>query len=435
MRTHHPSNMSTSNQSFSNNSNTRQISHKERSYCSFSDKERNDSSRWDQLHNDDSTTRSGRSHHNATSVDTIILPESPSQTHHTSLKTTLDSTFNRTSIPSSSHANTHQTTPPTSPILQQPTLPPLQNNDQTTRYETFMQQEFLDQLQNQSHSTNQPSFSRTHVSETLFSDDGQHNQLMRNLSPLHQSKHDMVTHQSQHSQPLYATSSPSGRQPSFHPDVTGISHKHDTSNDSPGGSSIILNRSPALRSHDNTQSSQASPEYVSIQHHSSPLQSSTSTESPSQRTIVHQQTPPSMVNVSIQNDMSNDQNMSNLQQPSPIASQPVVHPPPQHQMATDTSSDENRPLLPHTKPKSMRKRPKPTTPAQPQPQPEPPRRSTRQHVAPDRLTYDHHFTQQSTRSSVTSSEPQPSTSTGLPNTNQPSTSQSRREPKQKKPNQ
>jgi hypothetical protein len=127
--------------------------------------------------------------------------------------------------------------------------------------------------------------------------------------------------------------------------------------------------------------------------------------------------------------------MSNLQQPSPIASQPVVHPPPQHQMATDTSSDENRPLLPHTKPKSMRKRPKPTTPAQPQPQPEPPRRSTRQHVAPDRLTYDHHFTQQSTRSSVTSSEPQPSTSTGLPNTNQPSTSQSRREPKQKKPNQ
>jgi hypothetical protein len=114
--------------------------------------------------------------------------------------------------------------------------------------------------------------------------------------------------------------------------------------------------------------------------------------------------------------------MSNLQQPSPIASQPVVHPPPQHQMATDTSSDENRPLLPHTKPKSMRKRPKPTTPA-------------RQHVAPDRLTYDHHFTQQSTRSSVTSSEPQPSTSTGLPNTNQPSTSQSRREPKQKKPNQ
>jgi hypothetical protein len=50
------------------------------------------------------------------------------------------------------------------------------------------------------------------------------------------------------------------------------------------------------------------------------------------------------------------------------------------------------------------------------------------------LTYDHHFTQQSTRSSVTSSEPQPSTSTGLPNTNQPSTLQSRREPKQKKPN-
>jgi hypothetical protein len=173
---------------------------------------------------------------------------------------------------------------------------------------------------------------------------------------------------------------------------------------------------------------------VSIRHHSSPLQSSTSTESPSQRTIIHQQTPPSVVNVSIQNDMSNEQNMSNLHQSSPIASQPVVHSPPQHQMAIDTSSDEDRPLLPRTKPKNMRKRPKPSTPSQPQPQPEPPRRSTRQHVAPDRLTYDHHFTQQSTRSSVTSSEPQPSTSTGLPNTNQPSTLQSRREPKQKKPN-
>jgi hypothetical protein len=58
--------------------------------------------------------------------------------------------------------------------------------------------------------------------------------------------------------------------------------------------------------------------------------------------------------------------MSNLQRPSPIASQPVVHPPPQHQMATDTSSDENRPLLPRTKPKNMRKQPKPTTPSQPQ---------------------------------------------------------------------
>jgi hypothetical protein len=427
MRTHHPSNTPTSNKPLN--------SHKEKSYCSFSDKERDNSSGWDQLHNDDSTSRSGRSHHNATSVDTIILPESPSQTPHTSLKTTLDSTFNHTSTPSSLHVNAHQTTPPTSPILQQPALLPLQNNDQTTRYETFMHQEFLDQLQNQSHSTNQPSFSRTHVSETLFSDDDQHNQSAGNLSPHDNPKCDVVQHQSQHPQPLYTTSSPSGRQPSFQPDVTGISHKHDTFNDSPRGNPIILNRSPALRSHDNTQSSQASPEYVSIQHHSSPLQSSSSTQSPSQQTIIHQQTPPSMVNVSIQKDMSNDQNVSNLQPSSPIASQPVVHSPPQHQMAIDTSSDEDRPLLPRTKPKNMRKRPKPTTPSQPQPQPEPPRRSTRQHIAPDRLTYDHHFTQQSTRSSVTSSEPQPSTSAGLPNPNQPSTSQSRREPKQKKPNQ
>jgi hypothetical protein len=250
MRTHHPSNMSTSNQSFSNNSNTRQISHKERSYCSFSDKERNDSSRWDQLHNDDSTTRSGRSHHNATSVDTIILPESPSQTRHTSLKTTLDSTFNRTSIPSSSNVNTHQSTLPTSLILQQPTSPPLQVNDQTTKYATFMHQEFLDQLQNQFHSTNQPSFSRTHVSETLFSDDDQHNQSVHNLSPHDKSKHDMVSHQSQHSQPLYTTSSPSGQQPLFHPDVTGISQKHDTSHDSPSRSSAILNPSPAPVTYD-----------------------------------------------------------------------------------------------------------------------------------------------------------------------------------------
>jgi hypothetical protein len=160
--------------------------------------------------------------------------------------------YNRTSTPSSSNVNTHQSTLPTSLILQQPTSPPLQVNDQTTKYETFMHREFIDQLQNQSHSTNQPSFSRTHVSETLFSYNDQHNQSVNSQSSHNQSTHVVVTHKSQHSQPLYATSSPTGRQPSSHTNITGISPKRATSNDSAGRSSVILNRT-SIKDHPKTQ--------------------------------------------------------------------------------------------------------------------------------------------------------------------------------------
>ena len=99
--------------------------------------ELNDTSGWDVNFDDDSQPVGLHSLHEGTSADTIILPLSP-VTPHTSLKTTLDSTFDQTTMDGLqpprdqlSHSN-----PIGSDLLNRRAET---ENDDTTRYESYMQ--------------------------------------------------------------------------------------------------------------------------------------------------------------------------------------------------------------------------------------------------------------------------------------------------------